>query len=251
MLLRFLCLLLLFYSCSSIKPLSEKTEEGDPPIFIEQEEPTGDLEELPKEKKVSEHKIMFLGKGLSSFMYVGMLKSLEKRKIKIKSVSGTGWGSLIAALYAKYDNINMIEWTSFKYFNEDLPYKTKNFKAELYERYKSLLDKEFKKENEYSLKKIFVKPAGTTLYKYLLAEMKKARRQEQTGVYWGFTQSCEKLAQLDFLKNVCLKITDEFYAKNDPAGRSIITLPLQDLERSSLSDLIARGKNFSDNILRN
>ncbi len=247
--LRFLFVLVFFYSCSSIKPLNQAEEIQEQKIFIEEEEPTSEGSAELVKKTISNHKILFLGKGLSSFMYVGMLKSLKKKKIRIKSVTGTGWGSLIAALYAKYDNINMVEWKSFKYFNEDLPYDTKNFKISLYKRYKKLLEKEFKNENEYSLKKIFAKPPGMKLYNYLLTEMKKARKQEQTGVYWDFTQSCDKLENFDIFKNVCLKITDEFYAKLDLSGKSIITLPLQDLESSSLSDLIARGKNFSDNIL--
>lgn len=56
--------------------------------------------------------------GYHSFSLVGFFKSLEKKHIKIKEISGIEMGGLIAALYAKHRKSSVVEWELFKLINK-------------------------------------------------------------------------------------------------------------------------------------
>jgi len=60
------------------------------------------------------------GGGARGFAHVGVLRVLEKEKIKVDLVVGTSVGSLIGALYAAEPNTFELEWKSFQLDKEDL-----------------------------------------------------------------------------------------------------------------------------------
>lgn len=52
--------------------------------------------------------------GSLSFSYLECLEKLEHKGIKLKVIAGSDMSALIAAMYAKYKNKNIIQWKIFK-----------------------------------------------------------------------------------------------------------------------------------------
>lgn len=60
-----------------------------------------------------------LGPGLyRTFTYVSLLKYLERQSLTPQIITGTGFGAIIAAMYAHGLTPEMIEWNFFRYFRE-------------------------------------------------------------------------------------------------------------------------------------
>lgn len=100
---------------------------------------------------------LIFGPGLYRVLaHISFLKILVNEKIKVNIVSGSGMGTLIAALYAKGHSPARIEWFFFKFLN-----KCKNLK--LYSKkwfhvLKKLLIEEFNEENIEDLRLSLVIP---------------------------------------------------------------------------------------------
>lgn len=74
---------------------------------------------LPVKVEVRPGINMMIGPGgYHSFGLVGFFKSLEKKHIKIKEISGFEMGGVIAALYAKHRKSSVVEWELFKLINK-------------------------------------------------------------------------------------------------------------------------------------
>ncbi len=91
---------------------------GEIPVIQEEtEEESGATtsENVYRKKNKKSHINLHLGPGLyNTFSYVGLFKSLEKNRLKVKSLSGVEFGGLIAALYAKLKKSSLVEWELFK-----------------------------------------------------------------------------------------------------------------------------------------
>jgi predicted acylesterase/phospholipase RssA len=65
---------------------------------------------------------LILGPGMGKVAaHAGVLSELEKRKIPIDAIVGLGWGSVIAALYAKQGKVHEVSWRLYKLKKDDLP----------------------------------------------------------------------------------------------------------------------------------
>lgn len=59
---------------------------------------------------------LFLGPGCyQTFALTGFLKSIERNRLKITSITGLETGLLVAALYSKYKKSSIVEWHLFKF----------------------------------------------------------------------------------------------------------------------------------------
>ncbi|MCB9094880.1 MAG: hypothetical protein H6621_07410 [Halobacteriovoraceae bacterium] len=210
-----------------------------------------DDEEDEDEEEEKSYSLAFVGKDLSTVGFLGFLKDLEKRKITIHSVSGSGIGSLLAGLYAKYKKANLIDWVSFKYFNDIFPVNNKSKAEEFFNRYEDLLEDEFKKLDEEDLKIAFQLPEGSSLYDYLYAEYERAKEEHYKGFYNHKSQQCSQLISL-FDKNdqkLCFKVKNSKKVIQSELDYFEINYPVVEVDQKPLVDIIERGRKFSDNIL--
>lgn len=94
---------------------------------------------------------LHLGAGsYSTLHYIGLFKNLKKNDVKIGVVSGVGLGALFAALYAKYENPDVIEWKTFKLVSELK--LTRFLDGNWKKKYHDFLNKEFNNEEIQKLK---------------------------------------------------------------------------------------------------
>jgi ribosomal protein L20 len=236
-------ILLLFFSCSQITRIEhpEDTSREAPKgisideVFdseIKSEDDAYEAEQLSVKKETP----IFLqlnGKGTTTLAYIGVLKNWPKKKWKnLKAMSGTGWGSLIVALIAKYEKIDMVEWVLYKHLKN-------NFDSDIYENYRTLIEKEFAGLDEAQLKyPVFKKGEG--VYQKLLLEFKNAEDQAKRGVYWQFTQACPN-KKINY-ELWCLRIGEKEKIINN-INRKEIILPLM-TDKQTLVDLIDQGKRI-------
>lgn len=106
-----------------IKPLDEKIETKETAAIplIGSETKTEIPAEATAINKVEDKpgiNLMVGPGGYHSFGLVGFFKSLEKKHIKIKQLSGIEMGGVIAALYAKHRKSSVVEWEIFKLINK-------------------------------------------------------------------------------------------------------------------------------------
>jgi NTE family protein len=116
-----ICLLLT--SCTTFRYTPKKRK------IPEQQQPTGQTETQQESQPEIESAIQTLPRvgivlgpgGLLSYAHIGVLKSLEKARIQVHSISGLEWGSLVAALYARKGKLGDTEWQMFKLKKSNLP----------------------------------------------------------------------------------------------------------------------------------
>ncbi len=80
---------------------------------------------------------LILGPGLNrSAAHISFLRILEQRGIKIHMIEGQEMGAIVAALYARYQSAERVEWFFYKYFR-------KNERADLFSSsWKKLIEEE-------------------------------------------------------------------------------------------------------------
>ncbi len=96
------------------------------------------------------------GPGLyRSLNYVSVLKILEKHKLAPKTITGTEFGAVVAAMYAIGMTPEVIEWNFYKYFKEKKNYRL--YSDEWLEELDKLLLEKFKnKKIQETSKKFFI-----------------------------------------------------------------------------------------------
>lgn len=188
-------LLVAFAGCSSIRPISSKTqvkganlpadhiptavdiglpEVGElgggavPQIFPNEEtvrlgdrggdvftpldESQGSGSSVSKKLRIG----LSLGPGLyRSINYVSLLKALERQNLAPQVITGTGFGAIVAAMYATGMTPEMIEWNFYRYFKEKRRYRP--YDQEWVEEIDNLLlDKLKNKTIQSATKKLYI-----------------------------------------------------------------------------------------------
>ena len=88
--------------------------------------------------------------------YISLLRSIEQQKIKIAAISGEGLSSVLAALYAKYNDSNRVEWKLYSMFGrlQKVPFYSIKWK----EKVQTFLEKEFENKKEHQLRSLLLVP---------------------------------------------------------------------------------------------
>lgn len=87
-----------------------------------------------------------LGPGLyRTINYVSLLKFLERQNLPPQIITGTGFGAIVAAMYASGMTPEMIEWNFYRYFKEKRKYRP--YDEEWLEEIDSLLLEKLKSKN--------------------------------------------------------------------------------------------------------
>ena len=97
-----------------------------------------------------------LGPGLyRTINYVSLLKFLERQNLSPYMITGTGFGAIVAAMYATGMTPEVIEWNFYKYFKEKRNYRP--FESEWVEEIDKLLLEKLKSKNiQDTPKKFFI-----------------------------------------------------------------------------------------------
>lgn len=97
-----------------------------------------------------------LGPGLyRSINYVSLLKYLERQNLSPQIVTGTGFGAVVAAMYASGMTPEVIEWNFYRYFKEKRKYRP--YDAEWLEEIDTLLLDKLKNKNiQDTTKKLYI-----------------------------------------------------------------------------------------------
>lgn len=97
-----------------------------------------------------------LGPGLyRTLNYVSLLKFLERQNLNPQVVTGTGFGAIVAAMYASGMTPEVIEWNFYRYFKEKRKYRP--FETEWLEEVDNLLlDKLKNKTIQDTTKKFYI-----------------------------------------------------------------------------------------------
>lgn len=146
----FLLVFLIQSSCSSIRPLSQKSgDAGLSPDQVDLSLPNGEIaaEEATPTLTPTEETVrlgdrggdtytqtdsesgpengkrlrigLSLGPGLyRAINFVSVLKSLERQNLTPQVITGTGFGAIVAAMYANGMTPEIIEWHFYRYFKE-------------------------------------------------------------------------------------------------------------------------------------
>lgn len=95
---KIIILIFLFYSLTGCKtmPLNKKNNLS---FFT------------PSKPKIG---LFISGAGANTFSAISLLQLLQQENIFFDSYGGTGWGAVVAALYAKNKNVNELKWNIFK-----------------------------------------------------------------------------------------------------------------------------------------
>lgn len=102
-----------------------------------------------------------LGPGLyRTINYVSLLKFLERQNLNPQVITGTGFGAIVAAMYASGMTPEVIEWNFYRYFREKRDYRP--YESEWLEEIDSLLLEKLKNKTIQSTAKKFY----MTLYNY-------------------------------------------------------------------------------------
>ena len=95
-----------------------------------------------------------LGPGLyRAINYVSLLKFLERQNLTPQVLTGTGFGAIVAAMYASGMTPEVIEWNFYRYFKEKR--KHRPFESEWLEEIDSLLLEKLKNKNLQDTSKKF------------------------------------------------------------------------------------------------
>lgn len=182
----FILLTLLVASCSSIKPIHSKDKNtyndganpdqvdltidqanSEKPIEVVPHEETvrvgdrgGDIfngEVVDEHAKVNNRKLrigLSFGPGIyRTLNYVSLLKILERQNHSPDIITGTGFGAIVAAMYAVGMTPEVIEWKFYKYFKEKN--KSKPFEHEWFTEIDEAFLSKFKSINIQDTKKKF------------------------------------------------------------------------------------------------
>lgn len=149
-------LLLILISCSlpkkkvtEVSTVSLESNRNDSIVIEKGEDSTALIEEEAKVKypKIS---LSIYSSVYHSLAMVEFFKELEKRKIKINTISSQAFGSVIAALYAKEGSVSSVEWSLFKLLKNlksEVPY-SKKWKDKV----NKFIDSEFKSTMSHKMK---------------------------------------------------------------------------------------------------
>ncbi len=101
--------LLLLTSCAQVESRSSKPQAPKP-------EPYQEVSQTPAAAvKRKKQVLVILGPGaMNAAAHIGVLKSFDQLRIKIDKIIGIEWASIIAALYARNQKANEVEWKFFK-----------------------------------------------------------------------------------------------------------------------------------------
>jgi hypothetical protein len=95
-----------------------------------------------------------LGPGLyRTINYVSLLKFLERQNLPPQMITGTGFGAIVAAMYASGMTPEVIEWNFYRYFKEKRKYRP--YESEWLEEIDSLLLEKLKNKNIQDTSKKF------------------------------------------------------------------------------------------------
>ena len=115
------------------------------------------VEELsPNEKKNTITAVKLMPALYNSFLYVQILKKLEKENIVIDVIESNGFTALIAALYADSESMTDFEWKIFKLYKSLDGQET--FSGSWQDKVLDFTKKEFKKKKLFQLKKLLLIP---------------------------------------------------------------------------------------------
>lgn len=94
--------------------------------------------------------------GMQISGYLSLFNELESRNIKINIISGEGLSTIIAALYAKYQNSAMLEWKLYELFGKikNSQFLSNQWKIKL----KDFLEEEFKDTKMNQLSSLLIFP---------------------------------------------------------------------------------------------
>ena len=175
--------LFVFVACSSIRPLSNKSlttpptssvtpdqvdlglpqeigiNNGATPQLIPNEEtvrlgdrggdvftPVDEASTIGQENSRKLRIGLSLGPGLyRTINYVSLLKFLERQNLSPQIITGTGFGAIVAAMYASGMTPEVIEWNFYKYFKEKR--KHRPYESEWLEEIDSLLLEKLRNKN--------------------------------------------------------------------------------------------------------
>lgn len=165
--MKFLCILLIFVSCQSRKIKNEistipiDTVENNR-IHITKESAYGPspldnkyIEGLSgEETKV--FALRLIPQLYNSYLYIPYLKKLKKAGQDVHVISGYGFTSVIASLYANSVNLNEFEWKVFRLYKK--LEKEEAFSRSWQNIIKESLEKEFKNKKPYELKRLLLIP---------------------------------------------------------------------------------------------
>lgn len=91
--------------------------------------------------------------------YISLLRSMEQQNIKIAAISAEGLSTIVAALYAKYNDSNRVEWKLYSLLGRLK--KTTLYSSNWKEQIKIFLREEFKGKREHQLKSLLLIPLMT------------------------------------------------------------------------------------------
>ena len=122
--------------------------------------------EVGGENKRSENKRLRIGLSFGpglyrAINYVSFLKIMERQNLAPDIITGTGFGAIVAAMYANGMTPEVIEWNFYKYFKEKK--KTKPYEKDWLNEVDEMLLVKFKSTNIQDTKKKFY----ITLYDHL------------------------------------------------------------------------------------
>lgn len=92
----------------------------------------------------------------NSFLYVPVLKKLNKQNVNVHVIGGYGFSAVIASLFANSKNINDFEWKIFKLYKKIEGYPS--FSGKWQREIRSFLKDEFKDKKVYELSKLLLIP---------------------------------------------------------------------------------------------
>jgi hypothetical protein len=97
-----------------------------------------------------------LGPGLyRTINYVSLLKFLERQNLPPQTITGTGFGAIVAAMYATGMTPEVIEWNFYRYFKEKRKYRL--YESEWLEEIDNLLLDKLKNKNiQDTAKKFYI-----------------------------------------------------------------------------------------------
>jgi len=254
--MKFLFALILIVSCASQKKTIKKTVDSKTEIISYEEDYKKTVEKVEKieeveilenkENKIKKIDLYLLASGSNAYAYVGLLKKLSKMsRVRVVGISGSGFSSIIAALYAKYKSANMVEWKLFK-MRDDLM-ESQFYSKSWRDRLITFIDNEFSEDKK--LKVPYLEITGT-LNDYLKSQLetRNLMRSKKNFIYVSALNETFNKGELNPTDFNQLRESYLYHRGHE------IYFEISDLEEypvdilSQPADLLSIGQNFSFNI---
>jgi hypothetical protein len=268
--------LLLITSCSSFKTKKEISEESadktsqekNGEILIDSSEPEihsdsdGEEEdhdpsdvseqiEGSRDNEARDLSIVLADGGIESVSYIGFLKGLELKKSHIEEIDGRGMGLLIAALYAKHQKANILEWKLFKILNPLLPIRSEAMLKDTKGAILDFVKSEFLGLDFDDLPMLKVPKKSQSLLSFLTEQVEEGWKRYFDKSYIQRVDYCH-LGFNDTMKRFCV-FSGKFNSAYEETHRNYISfysIPFKagDEKHFSFSDYIAIGTKSSRSI---